>query len=142
MIDVKPTNVKLKQRARGFLREICGERCPVLDEGLDATLEACSRSVKLAAVVIWFNVPVAEAQRRLDEADGMLANALQPRQAPEEVDSTKAKAFYLCVDGGGSKTHAVITSLDGLNAGSMEAEGNGGPCNAYVYEVEQRRSDG
>lgn len=131
MIDVKPTNVKLKLRARRILREICGERCPVLDDALDATLEACGRSVKLAAVVIWFNVPIAEAQRRLDEADGILANALQPRHAPEEIES-RAKTFYLCVDGGGSKTHAVITSFDGVNAGGMEAEGNAGPCNAYV----------
>lgn len=138
MIDVKPTNVKLKRRARGMLREICAERCPVLDEALDAILEACGRSVKLAAVVIWFNIPVGGAQKRLDEADGILANALRPRQAPEEIDSPKGKTFYLCVDGGGSKTHAVITSLDGLNAGGLEAEGSAGPCNAYVQEVEQQ----
>lgn len=142
MIDVKPTNVKLKQRARGILRAICAERCPALDEALDATLEACGRSVKLAAVVIWFNVPVADAQKRLDEADGILANALQPRQALEEIDSPKGKTFYLCVDGGGSKTHAVITSFDGLNAGGLEAEGSAGPCNAYVRELEQRGPGG
>lgn len=129
MIDVKPTNVKLKQRARGFLREICGERCPVLDEALDATLAACGRSVKLAAVVIWFNIPIAQAQRRLHEANGILANALQS-QEPPRIKERRAKTFYLCVDGGGSKTHAVITSFDGMNAGGMEAEGNAGPCNA------------
>ncbi|KAK4501436.1 hypothetical protein PRZ48_007245 [Zasmidium cellare] len=135
MIDVKPTNVKLKQRARGFLREICGHRCPVLDEALDATLEACGRSVKLAAVVIWFNIPVAEAQRRLDDANGVLANALQPPRTPI-TPGRNAKTFYLCVDGGGTKTHAVITSFDGLNAGGMEAEGNAGPCNATEIGVD------
>lgn len=85
--------------------------------------------------MIWFNVPIAEAQKRLDEAEGILATALKPRQVRQAIDSPKAKSFYLCVDGGGSKTHAVITTFGSLDTGGMEAEGNAGPCNAYVEHL-------
>ena len=126
MIDVKPTNMKLEHRARGILRDICGSRCPSADEDLSAILETCNGSVKLAAVVITLKVPVQEAQRLLEEVDGMLALVLKEANSPLPLTIGKRSkaSYYLCVDAGGSKCAAVIISKDGI-----QGTGISGPCN-------------
>ena len=129
MIDVKPTNVKLQLRARKILCEICGGHCPGSDEELDEVLQVCGRSVKLAAVKITLGVSIEEANFRLVQADGVLANLLK---APDGIKSVETGTnddpqYVLCVDGGGSKCRAVVLGRDRV-AGTGEA----GPCNPYV----------
>lgn len=126
MIDVKPTNIKLKIRARRILREICGDRCPALDEDIDQELRNCGRSVKLAAVKISLGVSVEEAERLLKDAGGVLANLLKPQASILSLANGIAEGSYvLCVDGGGSKCNAVIISENG-DVGSGES-GPGNP---------------
>jgi len=72
MVDLKPTNAKLKRRA---------ERLTVLATGTDeatarTTLEACNHHVKTAIVAILAKVDVAEAAIRLDAAHGSVRTAI------------------------------------------------------------------
>lgn len=134
---MKPTNIKLEIRARRILREICGDRCPESDEDLDQELKACGRNVKLTAVKICLGVSVEEADRRLQDAGGVLANLLKASQASNEngngISASQGAAYVLCVDGGGSKCSAVIMSRNGA-----VGHGESGPCNPYVYMISIR----
>jgi N-acetylmuramic acid 6-phosphate etherase len=72
MVDLKPTNAKLKRRA---------ERLTVLATGIDeatarSTLEACNHQVKTAIVAILAKVDVAEAAAKLDAAHGSVRAAI------------------------------------------------------------------
>lgn len=127
MVDVKPTNVKLQLRARRILGEICGDRAPESDEELDGVLEACGKSVKLAAAKLCLNVSVEEAEVQLQKVDGVLATLLKEPKAVSGVEKGEDTKYVLCVDGGGSKCTAVIMSSTGA-VGAGEA----GPCNPYA----------
>lgn len=72
MVDLKPTNAKLRRRA---------ERLTVLATGADeitarTTLEACNHHVKTAIVAILGKVDVAEAAAKLDAAQGSVRVAV------------------------------------------------------------------
>ncbi|KAB5545816.1 putative glucokinase regulator family protein [Coniochaeta sp. 2T2.1] len=120
MIDVKATNLKLKQRARNILRFVGGYACMHSDTELDQILSQCSGSVKLAAVRIVLNVPVAEAKTRLERNHGVLARVFDEASPRQDQDED----IVLCVDAGGTSCKAVILTRNG----DMGA-GVAGPCN-------------
>ena len=124
MVDLKATNLKLRQRSRNMLRTICGQRCPESDESLDVLLNSCQGSVKLAIVTLTLGVSVLEATRRLDEAVGVLANVLKTPVTANPTENSDTDEYVLCVDGGGSKCAAVIMSADGA-----VGVGEGSSCN-------------
>ena len=124
MVDVKATNLKLKERARRIVRLCCASDHQVPEDKLDQLLAQCDGSVKLAIAVLKLGVPVPEAQRRLDESDGVLGKTLQCRgngavAGGSAVPRTK---YVLCVDGGGSKCAVSILGSNG-EAGSATATG-------------------
>ena len=123
MIDVKPTNLKLQQRARRTIRDVCGDRCRQSDVELDNVLQACDRSVKLAAAHIYLGTSVEDAKLRLREADELLAKLLKTPKEHDKIGHGLVN-YVLCVDGGGSKCQAVLLSKDGA-----EGTGEAGPCN-------------
>ncbi|KIW97102.1 N-acetylmuramic acid 6-phosphate etherase [Cladophialophora bantiana CBS 173.52] len=135
MVDLKATNFKLQQRSRNILRTICGSRCPDSDASLDALLESCQGSVKLAIATLGLGTPVAEAKQRLEEASGVLANVLKkPTNGCSNGQTTAdgdAPDYVLCVDGGGSKCAAVVISADG-----QRGYGEGPGCNVTDVGVE------
>jgi N-acetylmuramic acid 6-phosphate etherase len=128
MIDVKATNKKLQQRARNIIRAICGPSSPKSDDELDRTLESCNGSVKLAVATILLQTSAQEAAKRLDAAQGVLAEVLKTKGTATptlvEVISDSSREFVLCVDGGGSKCAAVLLGRNG-----EEGRGEAGECN-------------
>jgi N-acetylmuramic acid 6-phosphate etherase len=127
MIDVKATNVKLKQRARNILRAVGGEACTQTNEELDRILQDCHGSVKLAAVTIVLNVSVTDAEDRLQRNHGVLACVFEEARQKDDPSKDGADGLVLCVDAGGTSCKAVILSKDG-----HMGIGNAGPCNVYV----------
>lgn len=71
MIDVMPTNAKLRDRARRILVTATGHSP---EESAHALRES-GYEVKTAAVMLLAGVDAAEARRRLEEADGFVARA-------------------------------------------------------------------
>ncbi|GAP89460.2 putative N-acetylmuramic acid 6-phosphate etherase [Rosellinia necatrix] len=132
MIDVKATNLKLKQRARNILRFVGGDACTQSDTELDHILENCHGSVKLAAIVIVLKVPVAEAEDRLQRNDGVLARVFgEARKEDKLQHNDDADELVLCVDAGGTSCKAIIMSQDG-----EMGMGIAGPCNVTNISVD------
>jgi len=72
MVNVQPTNVKLKARALRILRQAAG----VSEEQADQLLDASGGNVKVAIVMARTGLCRAEAERRLSEAQGRVSAAL------------------------------------------------------------------
>ncbi|KAM0668324.1 hypothetical protein ACQRIT_000839 [Beauveria bassiana] len=108
MVDLKATNIKLRQRARNILRAIGGQRCHHSDQELDAILAVARGSTKLAAVMMVLDVPLVEAELRLERNNGVLDRVF-----------TEAK-----MESRGTSCKATILSKDGA-----VGAGFGGPCN-------------
>lgn len=132
MIDVKATNMKLKQRARNILRFVGGDACTQSDEELDEILQACRGSVKLAAVTIVLKVSVMEAEERLQRNQGVLARVFEEAREQKAQTQDDDEGLVLCVDAGGTSCKAVIMS----KAGEI-GTGIAGPCNVYVSPRER-----
>ncbi|XWW95781.1 hypothetical protein V2A60_003748 [Cordyceps javanica] len=124
MVDLKATNIKLRQRARNILRAIGGQSCNHSDEELDAVLAASRGSTKLAAVVIVLGVTVAEAELRLARNNGVLAQVFAEDEVASATATDNDTGIVLCVDAGGTSCKATIISEDGA-----VGTGIGGPCN-------------
>ncbi|MBS5582469.1 MAG: N-acetylmuramic acid 6-phosphate etherase [Megasphaera sp.] len=73
MVDVKCSNKKLEERARHIVMEATG--CN-RDDAIK-TLGQSQGNAKTAIVMILLSIPAEEAKKRLDDAHGYVANALQ-----------------------------------------------------------------
>ncbi|EJP61753.1 glucokinase regulator family protein, putative [Beauveria bassiana ARSEF 2860] len=116
MVDLKATNIKLRQRARNILRVIGGQRCHHSDQELDAILATARGSTRLAAVMMVLDVPLVEAELRLDRNNGVLDRVFT--EAETQSRGTSCKATILSKDG------AV-------------GAGFGGPCNVIAGAIQQ-----
>lgn len=72
MVDVRPTNAKLRRRAVRIVRDAAG----VDEETAAAALAAAGGHAKTAIVALLAGVDAAEAARRLDRARGRVRDAL------------------------------------------------------------------
>ncbi len=72
MVDVRPTNSKLRARARRIVEDACG----LSPKEAATLLERCDGEVKTTIVASLAGVPPAEARRRLAAADGVVRRAL------------------------------------------------------------------
>jgi len=72
MVDVQPTNSKLRIRARHIVQDACG----LSPEQAAAILDECDGEVKTAIVAGLIGVPPTEARRRLMAAGGMIRQVL------------------------------------------------------------------
>ena len=72
MVDVRPTNAKLRDRARRIVRELTGKRP-------DGALAAAGWRVKTAVVMLERGVGAREAERLLAKEGGHLRGALEGR---------------------------------------------------------------
>ena len=127
---MKATNLKLKQRAKNLLRAIGGADCPAEDGELEDLLARCGGKLKLAAAAIVLKQSVPDAQASLDRNGGVLAKVIEEAKASKAVTqngSLEDTAFVLCIDGGGSKTTAVL-----LGANGRIGIGKAGPSNLFV----------
>jgi len=74
MVNVRPSNEKLRERARRLIMEIAECDREQAARALDA-----SDDVRLAVVMVRFNCELDEAQSRLEKAEGVLRRALEDR---------------------------------------------------------------
>lgn len=74
MVDLLPTNAKLRRRALQLTMRATGADEPTAR----ATLDACDGQVKTAIVCLLGRLPVQQARARLAKADGSVRRALQP----------------------------------------------------------------
>jgi N-acetylmuramic acid 6-phosphate etherase len=72
MVDVQPTNNKLRRRARRIVQEACGIDPEVAEQAL---LDS-EGDVKVAIVATLAGIDSAEARRRLEAAQGVVGRAL------------------------------------------------------------------
>lgn len=84
MVDVRPTNRKLRQRAIRIVREVTGLNL----EEARALLEETAYRVKPAIVMATLGVSLIEAEARLDAAEGILARVIGPAKKPGEISPT------------------------------------------------------
>lgn len=94
MVDLMPTNLKLRDRTRRILRAVCGNKFYVIkggrisasaeyinddsegDKTIDNTLNYCEGSLKMTIIVAKTGILVSEAKRILNENGGILRRAL------------------------------------------------------------------
>ncbi len=74
MVDVQPTNAKLRKRAINIVSDAAG----ISTSEAEAALGESGGNVKAAIVARLLNVPTGEAVSRLDAASGIVRKALQP----------------------------------------------------------------
>ena len=115
MVDVKATNLKLQQRARNILRETAIAARDRSDDDLDNLLREADGSVKLAIAMLQLNSPANETRQQLSEAGGVLRtlmsqSCISHRSTLHEDGSRKV---VLCIDGGGSKCAAFVSTDKG-----------------------------
>jgi N-acetylmuramic acid 6-phosphate etherase len=124
MVDLKATNLKLRQRARNVLRAVAGPTCVETDAELDLLLSACRGSVKLACASLATGLSVVEAEEHLSRHDGVLARVIESSKSAADSSGIHDDSLVLCVDAGGSSCKAVI-----LSSGGLKVFGSAGPCN-------------
>jgi N-acetylmuramic acid 6-phosphate etherase len=73
MVDLRPSNSKLRARARRIIRTLAG----VSEEEAGRLLAASGDEVKVALVMARRGVDAAEARRRLQAAGGLVRLALE-----------------------------------------------------------------
>ncbi|KAF7778412.1 hypothetical protein Agabi119p4_2757 [Agaricus bisporus var. burnettii] len=129
MVDVKPSNMKLQDRAIRIFRTVLPETT-LSDLQIDDLFKACQYNVKLAIVVEHHKCTVPEATTLLDHNGGVLKLALRTpvitsksSSAPAQTPATK-ESLVVCIDAGGTKCKAVIANRDGIIG-----QGESGPCN-------------
>lgn len=124
MVDLKATNLKLRQRARNVLRAVAGSSCTKTDAELDTLLSACHGSVKLASASLVTGLSSAEAEKDLLKHGGVLARVIESSKRVKGSLEPFDEPLVLCVDAGGSSCKAVV-----LSASGQKAFGSAGPCN-------------
>jgi N-acetylmuramic acid 6-phosphate etherase len=131
MVDLRATNSKLRARANRIVRTITG----ISVEEADALLQQCGGELKTALVAQRAKVTAAEARARLQASGGQVGRALQQCAATSvdaAVPSIPAQ-LYLGIDGGGSRTVALLASsapgsTDSVR-GRILGRGEAGPSN-------------
>lgn len=139
MVDLKASNLKLKQRSRNIIRKISGSSCPSTDEEIDAILARCDGSVKLALATITLGSEPEDARKQLELADGKLSTVLAnaAKSVSDKIEDANfdqaakdiiSDPLVMYIDGGGTKCAAVV-----MNSQGEFGEGEAGSCNVLVY---------
>ncbi|MEP6778722.1 MAG: N-acetylmuramic acid 6-phosphate etherase, partial [Gemmatimonadaceae bacterium] len=78
MVDVRASNVKLKQRAQKMVMNVCGIDATAADE----LLARANGQVKLAIVMQSLNINATDAQQRIADARGIIRNIIPGEPPP------------------------------------------------------------
>ncbi|WP_373214971.1 N-acetylmuramic acid 6-phosphate etherase [Ruminococcus sp. 5_1_39BFAA] len=105
MVDVQQTNLKLVTRAENIVMSAVDQD----RETVKAALEMCGGSVKQAIITLKTGCSTKEAKEVLDITGGKVRAAL----ALQNSKSQKREAYLLAIDGGGTKTAVLVSSLEG-----------------------------
>lgn len=105
MVDVCPTNQKLRNRAEQIVNIVTGAG----DETVKTALKACGNHPKTAIISILKGVDAKEAERLLEYKNGSVRTVLSDTiSAPSPVNP-----YFIGVDGGGTKNAVRIESPKG-----------------------------
>jgi N-acetylmuramic acid 6-phosphate etherase len=77
MVDVRPTNAKLRRRALRIVQQVCAADA----HAAQAALDASGGEVKTAIVMLALDLDAEQARARLQAAGGVTRRALRPNQA-------------------------------------------------------------
>jgi N-acetylmuramic acid 6-phosphate etherase len=77
MVDVRPTNAKLRRRALRIVQQVCAADA----HAAQAALDASGGKVKTAIVMLALDLDAEQARARLQAAGGVTRRALRPNQA-------------------------------------------------------------
>lgn len=147
MVDVRVSNNKLRARGRAIVRQACDGR-PLLrslgppgqtdvdeDAAIDALIEECGGSVKLACAVGLSGLATDAARAQLAAADGSLhvfVRNLASKPPSEARRRSQKQEYFLCVDGGGTNCTVSIASPTAIVAQAVA-----GPCNFTSLTLEE-----
>jgi N-acetylmuramic acid 6-phosphate etherase len=135
MVDVQPTNAKLRARARRIVAQAGASAQRRLDEEeANVLLQHCDGEVKTAIVCLLAGVSPQEARARLKAAGGVVRRALD--ETFRVLKTLKVLKLLIGVDGGGSKTRALAADLQGRILG----RGSAGPSNYHAVGGEAARA--
>ena len=148
MVDVRASNYKLEKRAAGLIQRIAGVDFKRAEE----LLQLANGETKTAIIMERMGVSASVARQKLAAHNGILRDALFQKSAIDQPDSQKSNAFptpvhssttikehvnrsslTLGIDGGGSKTLAVVVDADGQEVG----RGLAGSANYMAVGLEQ-----
>ena len=127
MVDLRATNVKLRERTNRIVREATG-----LDrDAADALLGRCDRELKTALVAGLATISPADARDRLAAAGGRVRAALGL-----QFDAHGPGKLILGLDGGGSRTVALLAIAQENGTSEFLGRGEAGPSNQQSVGTE------
>jgi N-acetylmuramic acid 6-phosphate etherase len=128
MVDLRATNEKLRARTNRIVRQLTGlERQAAAD-----LLRRCDGELKTALVAHLAGVPPEEARIRLAAAGGQVRGALTPTRVAE----ASRDDLYLGIDGGGTRTVALLARGDAAGW-VVIGRGEAGPANLRAVGPER-----
>lgn len=129
MVDLRATNEKLRVRTNRIVREATG-----LDRtAADALLESCNRELKTALVTQLAHVKPEVARERLKTANGRVRTAIGTSTNGKH---TSPNNLFLGIDGGGTRTVALLATPGGNGRWKILGRGESGPSNQQVVGIE------
>lgn len=138
MVDLRATNNKLKARTNRIVRMVIG----VSEKQAGELLQRCGGELKTALVVGLTGVSVEEARKGLTEFGGRVREVIQKKKRgpvpPDERDQ-KISGLLLGIDGGGSKTRALLVCLvdDATEPNLFVQLGTGEATSSNLHSVGQ-----
>ncbi|KAF5358498.1 hypothetical protein D9756_001163 [Leucocoprinus leucothites] len=111
MVDVKPSNFKLVDRARRIFRAVLPDTT-LSDIQIDSLLESCDNNVKCAIVAHKYQCSAQEALHRLDIAGGVLKKATQVVADRPQTAAGPHGKLVLCIDAGERSVKRVTLGHD------------------------------
>lgn len=127
MVDLRATNEKLRARTNRIIREATGLNY----READALLVRCDSELKTALVSYLAQVSPEEARRRLEATSGRVRPAIgTPKPSISSDPSTEQMGdFILGIDGGGTRTVALLARPDTEGGWRILGRGESGPSN-------------
>lgn len=125
MVDLKATNEKLRWRANRIVREVTG----LSREAAAELLQRCQGEVKTALVVHLAGLDVEAARECLRQAKGRVRLALASRRPVAFQPAPQSAPLLLGVDGGGSRTTAILAYKHEDNSWKILGRGVAGSSN-------------
>lgn len=134
MVDLRASNSKLRARTNRIVRLLTG----LSVEAADQLLQSCGGELKTALVAQLRGVAPEVARTRLASAGGQVKKALDKPGKPEaparEGSAPLASASgYLGIDGGGTRTVALLANA----SGDIVGRGTAGPSNRQAVGTER-----
>ncbi len=125
MVDLKATNSKLRARTNRIIRQLAG----VSQAEADHLLQQCGGELKTALVAKLGGLSPEGARGRLQSAGGRVRTALEPEPRPSLQAGAVCERLVIGIDGGGTKTVALLARLESPDTETILGRGEAGSSN-------------